>query len=71
LLLEFTASGLIEIMFWALLIVGVCQQILSNGEDFVNKPCLIKPAYSASNHQYGGGAPIQLDDINIRKDKEK
>ncbi|ORX50742.1 Phosphatidylinositide phosphatase SAC1 [Piromyces finnis] len=68
---EFSASALVEILFWALLIVGVCQQIFSNGEDFVNKPSLIKPAYSAASHQYGGGAPIQLDDINIRKDKEK
>jgi len=68
---EFSSSAFIEVMFWILLIAGIVQQILSNGEDFVNKPSLIKPAYVRSSQQYGGGAPIQLDDINIRKDKEK
>jgi len=67
---EFTTSAFIEILFWFLLIVGISQQIISNGEDFVNKPQLIRPAYSGTPHTYGGGAPIQLDDINIRKDKE-
>jgi len=70
---ELTSSAIIEIMFWLLLIIGITQQILSNGEDFVNKPSLIRPAYSnsASSQGYGRGAPIQLNDINIRKDKEK
>ncbi|ORX86284.1 hypothetical protein BCR32DRAFT_55017 [Anaeromyces robustus] len=70
---ELTSSAIIEIVFWLLLIVGITQQIISNGEDFVNKPSLIRPAYtsSASSQEYGRGAPIQLNDINIRKDKEK
>jgi len=68
---EFSSSLLIEILFWILLIIGIIQQIFSNGEDLVNKPSFIKPAYSGSSLQYGGGAPIQLNDITVRKDKEK
>jgi hypothetical protein len=68
---EFSSSLLIEILFWIVLIIGIIQQIFSNGEDLVNKPSFIKPAYSGSSHQYGGGAPIQLNDITVRKDKEK
>jgi hypothetical protein len=68
---EFSSSLLIEILFWIVLIIGIIQQIFSNGEDLVNKPSFIKPAYSGSSHQYGGGAPIQLNDITVREDKEK